>query len=139
MRTTLAVRPSCAGEARRIVRAYLDAWELTEAAGTVSLLVTELLGRAMREAEPGMGSEADLSIRLVGSTVYVEVAGRRGRLAPPAEATSVKAPLPGEAFGSGVLLQTLADQWGSDAGPSGSYAWFSVDVDRLTERSGFSR
>lgn len=107
-----------AGQARRLVRERLAAWELTELCDTVALLTSELVTNVLIHTT----SAPRLSVARSGSGVRVAVADDSPVL-PAQRRQSQEA-----TTGRGVrLLVELADDWGWQLdGDRGKSVWFVV-------------
>ncbi|MGW0839019.1 ATP-binding protein [Streptomyces sp. NPDC002787] len=117
-RICLTVGEHSAHHIRRIVRSYLDEWEMAELADAVELAVTELLANVVRHVPD---RRCTLLLLRAASGVRVEVADGSTQL------PVVRDDLPQDAErGRGlVLLDALADKWG--VGPrveGGKTVWF---------------
>ncbi|MFD4475488.1 MULTISPECIES: SpoIIE family protein phosphatase [unclassified Streptomyces] len=104
---------------RRFLRAKLREWELTAQADTALLLASELLTNAFRHARGPIGLRVWHSVRELGVEITDHSTPRpRARLA---EST--------EEDGRGLLLvEALADAWGTRPTISGKTVWFTLLV-----------
>jgi len=110
--------------ARRFVESILETWGCTEMLDTVTLLVSELVGNAVLHA----GSEVELSARLVGDRLRVDVIDRSIRVPHRREATE------GDLTGRGSgLVELLATAWGISGRPDGKSVWFELTVPARSE------
>lgn len=114
---TLARTPESAGEARRLVRVSLAVWGLDAHADTAALLMSELVTNAIRHAR---GPALRISIdRPAPDRVQLAVVDRA-----PAALPHLRAPSLGGTGGRGLLLvDELADRWGTDLKGSGARRW----------------
>ena len=105
--------------ARRFVEGILDAWGCSEIIDTVTLLVSELVGNAVLHA----GSEVELSVRLVGDRLRVDVIDRSTSVPHRREAGE------GDQTGRGSdLVEIMASSWGISGRPDGKSVWFEVEL-----------
>jgi anti-sigma regulatory factor (Ser/Thr protein kinase) len=109
------------GEVRRALRELLRHRCRVEAAEVAELLTTEIVTNALVHTDQG----AEVSARLAGATLRVEVRDRAARPLRP------YVPIADDGtHGRGLMLvQALADAWGVDAlGPDrGKVVWFQLD------------
>jgi anti-sigma regulatory factor (Ser/Thr protein kinase) len=116
----LPPNPQAAGVARRALRQALTSWHLDHLADTALLLVSELVGNAIRHAHP---AESGLELLLVtdGSLLRIEVRD------PDRRKPTVRHPggLDDSGFGL-VLVQTLADEWGVRQLATGKAVWIEL-------------
>jgi len=92
--------------ARRRVRDALESWGLRHLEETATLLVSELVGNAVRHARTG-GSRLELRLEAAGAWLRIEVSDGDPR--PPRP--RVPSGLDESGFGF-VLVEALADKWG---------------------------
>ncbi|RSO09834.1 MEKHLA domain-containing protein [Streptomyces sp. WAC 06783] len=113
----LAGRPSSVPEGRHFLRRTLRWWGLTALADTALLLVSELLTNAVRHASGPLALRVWYSARELGVEVSDGSTPRpRARLADNAEEN-----------GRGLMLvEALADAWGTRPGPTGKTVWFTL-------------
>jgi anti-sigma regulatory factor (Ser/Thr protein kinase) len=106
--------PRGARLARRLALHQLDAWGVphgSEASDTAALLVAELAANAVTHGRVP-GRDFEVTVRLLGRTVRIEVSDTRGELRPPAPGTPRSVPGPLAETGRGLLLvEALADRW----------------------------
>ncbi|MFI8855718.1 ATP-binding protein [Streptomyces prasinus] len=106
--------PRGARLARRLVLHQLDAWGVphgSEASDTAALLVAELAANAVTHGRVP-GRDFEVTVKLLGRTVRIEVSDTRGELRPPAPDTPRPALGPLAETGRGLLLvEALADRW----------------------------
>ncbi|KAA6212204.1 MEKHLA domain-containing protein [Streptomyces albofaciens JCM 4342] len=113
----LAGRPSSVPEGRRFVRRTLRSWGLSEFADTVLLLASELLTNAVCHATGQLTLRVWHSARELGVEVSDGSTPRpRARLADNAEEN-----------GRGLMLvEALADAWGTRPGLAGKTVWCTL-------------
>ena len=115
----LVSRPGAGGTARRLIAEVLRTWNLETLAETCELLVSELIGNAVRHAgAPVFG----LRITQRGGTVRVEVRD-------PSRALPCLVPIVRDLDENGrglFLVNTLADRWGAGLQPRGKVTWFEL-------------
>ncbi len=127
--TTLSARmvleddPRSAGAARRFLREFLERVEVSdELAATAELCLSELVTNAIVHA----GSRTELRATL-DTTLTVSVRDRGG---PAPDAAPDDDPDPLRVHGRGLLLvEALADRWGSERDAVGTTVWFSLEVE----------
>lgn len=88
--------------------------------GDVGLLVTELASNGLRHGGPGV----DLWLRPTTTGLRVEVVDGRGAALPRVQDPDADA----EGGRGLVLVQALADRWGSERLAAGKCVWFEIDV-----------
>ncbi len=129
----LAGDPRAAKAGRGFLREVLQEWSIDGApAETAELCLSELVTNAVIHA----GTSSELTITLAGAALTVVVSDLGGSAGPD----EVAAPHlsddddPLRVFGRGlVLVDALADSWGSEADVTGTTSWFTVELDE--ERS----
>ena len=110
--------PSSVGSARAFVEATLSAWSLGELIDTATLLTSELATNAVLHAR----TSYRLSI-VLDDDLTIEVAD--GSSALPAGG----APDPQAERGRGlIVLDHLADRWGTRSEHAGTTVWFALDL-----------
>lgn len=118
-RVLLPPETRSAGVARRFVAAALETWGCTELADTVLLLVSEVVTNAILYAR----SESELVLRFSGGVLRVEVADESAQM------PTKKRYADDAATGRGlVLVENLADSWGTEAADGGKTVWFEIAV-----------
>ncbi len=105
--------------ARRFIEATLEGWGCAGLLDTVTLLVSEVVGNAVRHA----GSGVELIVRLGPDRLRVEVSDRSTLV--PHRREAAEGDLGGR--GSG-LIELLADAWGITGRPDGKTVWFELAV-----------
>jgi anti-sigma regulatory factor (Ser/Thr protein kinase) len=116
----LTSRPESASTARRLSLSVLGRWGLTPLGDTVELLVSELVGNAVRHT-----GARTVGLRMPRRRGWVRVEVR-----DPSRALPCLLPVrPLDAGGRGLfLVDTLADRWGVDLQPRGKTTWFELRV-----------
>ncbi|MEO5679169.1 MAG: response regulator [Acidimicrobiales bacterium] len=105
--------------ARRFVEGILESWGCGNLLDTVTLLVSELVGNAVLHA----GSEVELSVRLVGDRLRVDVIDRSTRVPQRRDAND------DDLTGRGSdMVELLATAWGVSGRPDGKSVWFELTV-----------
>jgi anti-sigma regulatory factor (Ser/Thr protein kinase) len=120
----LTSRPESAATARRLALAVVRSWGLPHLAETVELLVSELVGNAVRHTGAGTFG---LRMHCRRGCVRVEVRD-------PSRALPCLMPVrPMDVSGRGLfLVDELSDRWGVDLQARGKTTWFELRVsDRL--------
>jgi anti-sigma regulatory factor (Ser/Thr protein kinase) len=116
----LTSRPESASRARRLAVCVMRAWGLDSRAETVELLVSELVGNAVRHAGGGFG----LRMRRRRGWIRAEV--RDPSRALPCLLPAFELDVSG---GRGLfLVDRLSDRWGVDLQPRGKTTWFELRV-----------
>jgi anti-sigma regulatory factor (Ser/Thr protein kinase) len=116
----LASRPESASTARRMAVSVMRKWGLPQCAETVELLVSELVGNAVRHTGArGFG----LRMRRCRGWIRVEVRD-------PSRALPCLLPVRDlDVSGRGLfLVDNLSDRWGVDLQPHGKTTWFELRV-----------
>ncbi|GAB2841594.1 ATP-binding protein [Streptomyces deserti] len=115
---SLTVGEHAARHIRRIVRSFLNEWEMPELSDTVELGVTELLANVVRHVPD---RRCTLLLLRQAAGVRVEVTDGCDEL--PALPTGLA--WDAESGRGLVLLDAVADKWGVDPGPrGGKTVWF---------------
>lgn len=117
----LSSRPEQAGTARRLVIAVLRSWSLPSLCEVGELLVSELVGNAVRHT----GARA-FGLHMSRRRGWVRVEVR-----DPSRALPCLVPLVRDLDESGrglFLVDTLSDRWGVDLLPRGKTTWFELKV-----------
>ncbi|MET7682105.1 SpoIIE family protein phosphatase [Streptomyces sp. NPDC005423] len=115
----LAPDPAEAGRARALVSGRLRAWNLDQLVEPAALLVSELVGNAVRHTR-----SRRLALRLVrGDTLLCEVDDDDHTLPSLLDAGSV------DESGRGLrVVSTLAREWGATRTDAGKTAWFELTL-----------
>lgn len=117
--------PRSAGVARRFLRETLAAWGVDdETSDNAQLCLSELVTNVVMHAHSG----AELTVRLEREVLTVVVRDVGG---PRSVAEAVAAPSRDElaVYGRGLLLvEAIADRWGSQSDASGTRAWFAHEL-----------
>ena len=117
-RISLAAGPAAAAEARRQVRAAIDAWDVPVDPEVAVLLTSELVTNAIRH-EPG-------------ETVLLSITCVCGQLRVDVHDTSCSVPVPADAppdaeAGRGLMLvASLSADWGYHRTPAGKAVYFTL-------------
>ncbi|MFJ8105660.1 ATP-binding protein [Streptomyces sp. NPDC096132] len=121
-RMTLTVGTHSAGHIRRIIRRFLEYWELEPLTDAVELATTELIANVYRHV-PDRRCKLLLLKRPEG--VRVEVTDDHPEL--PAQSLTLD---PESETGRGLfLLGTVVDKWGVSPTPGGGKTvWFECDI-----------
>ncbi len=117
-RLRLIREPTAAGEARRQVRAIIDAWNVPVDPDIAVLLTSDLVTNAIRH---GDGETIMLAIRRSGSHLRIDIYDTSRSLPMAADE-------PGRTdTGRGlVLVAALSTEWGSFRTPAGKAAYFTL-------------
>lgn len=116
----LISRPKSASTARRLTLAVLRLWSLSELGETCELLVSELVGNAVRHA----------GVRTFGLRMLRRRGWIRIEVRDPSRGLPCLLPV-GELDISGrglFLIDKLSDRWGVDLLPRGKVTWFELRV-----------
>lgn len=117
--TTLAADPRSARAARQFVDEALQDWDRADLFDTVALLVSELVGNAVRHA----GTTCEVSVRLLPDAVRVDVRDDSPELPQRRVATDE------DDSGRGLAMtEALARSWGVDVLPTGKSIWFELPL-----------
>jgi serine/threonine-protein kinase RsbW len=119
---TLPTAGQAAGLARQATRDVLAGWRLTHLEETAVLLVSELVGNAVRHARAD-GSALGLRLETTGAWLRIEV--HDGDPHPPRPRTP--AGLDESGFGF-VLVDGFADKWGVRETATGKAVWTELDT-----------
>lgn len=113
-------RPESAAIARRLTLAKLRAWALPSLADTCELLVSELVGNAVRHT----GAQL-FGLRMTRRRGWIRVEVR-----DPSRALPCLLPVREmDTSGRGLMLvDKLSDRWGVDLLPRGKITWFELRV-----------
>ncbi|AQS67010.1 ATP-binding protein [Streptomyces pactum] len=126
--------PRGARLARRLVLHQLDTWGVphgSEASDTAALLVAELAANAVTHGRVP-GRDFEVTVKLVGRTLRIEVSDTRGELRPPVPGVARPEAGPLSENGRGMLLvEALADRWDVlDRVPVGKTVVAELDLSR---------
>jgi anti-sigma regulatory factor (Ser/Thr protein kinase) len=116
----LSSRPESAATARRLSLSVVALWGLPHLADTVELLVSELVGNAVRHT----------GARTVGLSMSRRRGWIRVEVRDPSRALPCLLPVRvTDVSGRGLfLVDTLSDRWGVDLQPRGKTTWFELRV-----------
>jgi anti-sigma regulatory factor (Ser/Thr protein kinase) len=117
-RIALAAGPAAAAQARRQVRAAIDAWDVPVDPDVAVLLTSELVTNAIRH-EPG--ETVLLSITCVCGQLRVDVHDTSCSVPVPAHA-----PSDAEAGRGLMLVASLSADWGYHRTPAGKAVYFTL-------------
>ncbi len=95
-------------------------------ADAVVLLSSELATNAVLHTASGADGTFWVSVLVEGRRVRVEVHDL-GSVTAPAVRRSCQ---PGESGAGLSIVDSIADRWGTDGGPSGRVVWFEMDWER---------
>ena len=121
-RMTLPPAGQAAGMARRGTRETLALWDSSHLAETAILLVSELVGNAVRHASTGRLA-LELRLEITGTWLRIEVLDADPR--PPQPRTPAELDESGFGF---VLVEALADKWGVCTTSTGKAVWAELDI-----------
>jgi len=109
--------------ARAFVRAALETWKLDGFGDVTELLVTELVANVVTH----VGAPMTLRVHRTATMMRVEIDD------PSPELPVVRHPGAADEHGRGVLLvDQLANSWGSEPHDDGKTVWFELDVSTAT-------
>ena len=122
-RTTFALAPEAASQARAVVNAELGPAVPAKVLEDATLLVSELVTNAVRHAPPGGVPGIELRLKVDPARVRVVVSDPgAGFVAAP------RLPTASESSGWGLyLVDRIADRWGVIT-KDRSEVWFEIDV-----------
>jgi anti-sigma regulatory factor (Ser/Thr protein kinase) len=117
---TLSSRPESAGIARRLTLSVLRGWNLPQVNDVAELLVSELVGNAVRHT-----GARTFGLRMLRRRGWIRVEVR-----DPSRALPCLMPVRDlDISGRGLfLIDKLADRWGVDLLPRGKTTWFEMRV-----------
>lgn len=124
-RMSLTVGEHSARHIRRIVRSFLDEWELADLSDAVELATTELVANVVRHVP-----DRRCTFLLLRQTAGVRVEVADG--VPDLPATPREASLEAEGGRGLLLVDAVADKWGVSPWPGGGKTvWFEcLDLKR---------
>ncbi|MFC1421233.1 ATP-binding SpoIIE family protein phosphatase [Streptacidiphilus cavernicola] len=109
--------PRAAGQARRLVRRALGAWDLAHLSATAELLASELVSNSIRFASRPVGLRL-----LYTDTLTCEVHDDSHTLPVPRTVHGLNE------SGRGLsIISTLAKRWGTNRTDTGKLVWFELD------------
>ena len=118
VRAGLPADPASAARARRFLDATLRGWQCDHLVEVASLLLSELVANAVLHA----GTSILVVARVVDDRLRIEVHDDNPRMPMRKHYSATSA------TGRGLLLvERLAERWGSDVTPSGKVVWFELD------------
>jgi anti-sigma regulatory factor (Ser/Thr protein kinase) len=117
---TLTSRPESAGVARQMSLSVVRRWGLPQLADTVELLVSELVGNAVRHT-----GARTFGLRMKRRRGWVRVEVRDPSRALPCLMPVREMDVSGRGL---FLVDKLADRWGVDLQARGKITWFEVRV-----------
>jgi anti-sigma regulatory factor (Ser/Thr protein kinase) len=121
-RMALPAVPQAAGIARDATRDVLESWGLSQVADDAILLVSELVGNAIRHAFDD-GSDLELGLAASGTVLRIEVCD------PDPQCPQPRSPAEFDDSGFGfVLVQDLASQWGVTQVGTGKAVWAELST-----------
>jgi anti-sigma regulatory factor (Ser/Thr protein kinase) len=118
LRLSLNAGPAAAAEARRQVRAAIEAWDVPVDPSVAELLTSELVTNAIRH-EPGETIKLYISCSCGHLRVYVHDTSR-------AFPMPVDAPADAEAGRGLMLVASLSTDWGCYRTPAGKAVYFTL-------------
>jgi anti-sigma regulatory factor (Ser/Thr protein kinase) len=134
-RRTLALRPgpSAPSTSREFTSEVCAEWGLGRVTGLAELIVSELVTNAVLHARTEIG----MTLRLSEETLSIAVRDRDMRPMAAPSATTFGAPT--DEHGRGLLLlDAMADAWGSTPTADGKVVWASIGIRRGRPRGGES-
>ncbi|MFI1092990.1 ATP-binding protein [Streptomyces sp. NPDC020917] len=116
----LTSRPESASTARRLALSVIRMWGLTSHGDTVELLVSELVGNAVRHT-----GARTFGLRMQRRRGWIRIEVR-----DPSRALPCLLPVRDlDVSGRGLfLVDTLSDRWGVDLQPRGKTTWFELRI-----------
>ncbi|MFI9099123.1 ATP-binding protein [Streptomyces fildesensis] len=116
----LTSRPESASTARRLAVSVLRQWSLPQLSDTVELLVSELVGNAVRHT-----GARTFGIRMLHRRGWIRVEVRDPSRALPCLLPVRELDVSGRGL---FLVDKLSDRWGVDLQPRGKTTWFELRV-----------
>ncbi|MDX3239715.1 ATP-binding protein [Streptomyces sp. ME03-5709C] len=116
----LSSRPQSAAAARRLARSVLRQWGLPQFDDVVELLVSELVGNAVRHT-----GARTFGLRMTRRRGWIRVEVRDPSRALPCLMPVREMDVSGRGM---FLIDKLADRWGVDLLPRGKTTWFEMRV-----------
>ncbi|MFD8078641.1 ATP-binding protein [Streptomyces sp. NPDC059718] len=116
----LSSRPESAATARRLSRSVLRLWGLPQFNDVVELLVSELVGNAVRHT-----GARTFGLRMLRRRGWIRVEVRDPSRALPCLMPVREMDVSGRGL---FLIDKLADRWGVDLLPRGKTTWFEMRV-----------
>jgi anti-sigma regulatory factor (Ser/Thr protein kinase) len=116
----LSSRPESAATARRLSRSVLRLWGLPQFNDVVELLVSELVGNAVRHT-----GARTFGLRMLRRRGWIRVEVRDPSRALPCLMPVREMDVSGRGL---FLVDKLADRWGVDLLPRGKTTWFEMRV-----------
>ncbi|MFJ9913461.1 ATP-binding protein [Actinacidiphila glaucinigra] len=116
----LSSRPESAATARRLARSVLRLWGLPQFDDVVELLVSELVGNAVRHT-----GARTFGLRMLRRRGWIRVEVRDPSRALPCLMPVREMDVSGRGL---FLIDKLADRWGVDLLPRGKTTWFEMRV-----------
>lgn len=112
--------PEAVPHLRRLTRARLEAWGLTDIEDTAELCVSELITNVIDHV--GTGAPATLTVSLSAELLRIEVGDPLG-----AQFSELRSSAPSAETGRGLgLVGALADRWGVAPTPTGKITWCEI-------------
>jgi anti-sigma regulatory factor (Ser/Thr protein kinase) len=124
VRALLPATPTAVQQARQATREALARWELTGLQETAALIVSELVTNAIRHASAD-GGEVELRLEATEAWLRIQVHDADPRPPQP----RVPAALDEGGFGF-VIVEALADKWGSCQSEGGKAVWAKLSIAR---------
>ncbi len=116
----LPPRATSAGEARELVKAQCEGWQVEELYDSLALVVTELVVNAIRHA----GTDTGVHLERIPGGVRLEVCDGSTRPLRP------RAAVPTDEGGRGlVLVDALSNRYGVEADEKGKRVWAELLLD----------
>jgi anti-sigma regulatory factor (Ser/Thr protein kinase) len=116
----LTSRPESASMARRLSRSVVRVWGLPQLSDTVELLVSELVGNAVRHT-----GARTFGLRMQRRRGWIRVEVRDPSRALPCLMPVREMDVSGRGL---FLVDKLSDRWGVDLQPRGKTTWFELRV-----------
>jgi len=128
--------PRAPGAARQFLRERLGAWEIDrDSIDTAQLCLSEIVTNVVMHAR----TSSELTVHLEAGvlTVVVRDLGGSSRAGDPSSTVGLgEGEDPMRVSGRGLMLvDAMADRWGSEADASGTTAWFALELDAAAGQS----
>ncbi len=124
MHVILPATPRAAGMARQAIRRALDSWSITHLQDDADLIVSELVGNAVRHGSGGC-TEITLQLKATDGCLRIEVYDADPLMPEP------RTPTVFDESGHGfVIVEAVSAKWGIRETEIGKAVWAELENDR---------